>query len=146
MNRLSALMTGTILSAAMLLGSAAQAMQIQQFDKMADADQDEYVADLVIGAQKVLRDTGKPDLAERVHKLFTTKDPESNISIGMGEFELALAKARVADLERIAKNPNVTRIEVEHVIILTLQKNGIELPKTFMSVGNNFKPKRPLKV
>ena len=37
---------------AMLFSSPAQAMEIQKFDKMVDADQDEYVGDLVVGATK----------------------------------------------------------------------------------------------
>jgi hypothetical protein len=43
----------------MLFSGAAQAMEIQQFDKMAGDDQDEYVAELIIGAQKVLKDARK---------------------------------------------------------------------------------------
>jgi hypothetical protein len=39
----------------MLFSSAAQAMEIRQFDKMVDSDQDEYVAELALGAQKVLK-------------------------------------------------------------------------------------------
>lgn len=102
---------------AILFSSAAQAMEIRQFDEMADADQDEYVADLVLGAQKVLRDDGKPDLAERVHKLFTTKDPEGDVSTGLAQFELLLARARVADLERVEKDPSALRLEAEHAMI-----------------------------
>ncbi len=67
------LLAATFLSAAMLFSSAAQAMQIQQFDKMAGDDQDEYVAELIIGAQQVLKDAGSTALAEQVHTLFTTK-------------------------------------------------------------------------
>jgi hypothetical protein len=48
-------------------------MEIRQFDKMAGDDQDEYVAELIVGAQQVLKEAGKPDLAEQVHTLFTTK-------------------------------------------------------------------------
>jgi len=117
------------------------AMEIQKFDKMSDKDQDEYVAELIIGAQRVLREEGKEDLAEQVHKLFTTEDPQGEASTGMLQFDLLLDRARVADLERLKKDPKAPRLEVEHAIILTLKKNGIELPKTFMAVGNNFKPK-----
>lgn len=37
-------LTAAFLLAALLFTSAAQAMEIRHFDKMADADQDEYVA------------------------------------------------------------------------------------------------------
>ena len=73
MNRFNKFLAATFLSAAMLLPSAAQAMQIQQFDKMADQDQADYVVALVNGAEKVLTDEGKPDLAAQVEHLFTTR-------------------------------------------------------------------------
>src|SRR5215813_7923934 len=100
-------------SAVMLSTVAVQAMEIRQFDKLADADQDEYVADLILGAQKVLRDSGKADLAEKVRKLFTEKDPQANVSMGMIQLDLSIAKARVADLETIGKDPNAIRLEIE---------------------------------
>ena len=131
--------------AAMLSTSVAQATEIWKFDRMADQDQDEYVGDLVVGAQKVLRDAGKADDAEKVHHLFTDRDPESDISIGMGEFEISLAKARVADLQRVAKDRKALRIEVEHAVIVTLKHNDIVLPKSFMTVMNDFKAKFPPK-
>ena len=43
-----------LLSITLLLSVSLHAMEIQKFDKMADKDQDEYVAELVLGAQKVL--------------------------------------------------------------------------------------------
>jgi hypothetical protein len=51
------------LTAAMLLPNMAQAMEIRQFDKMASQDRSEYVAELALGAQKVLTDAGKADQA-----------------------------------------------------------------------------------
>lgn len=134
-----------VIAAAMLFGAAGQAMPIVQFDKMADADQDEYVAGLILGAQKVLRDSGKADVAEKVRKLFTEKDPQGEASTGMLQFDLLLDRARIADLERIKKDPQATRLEVEHAMILTLQKNGMELPPTFMHVADKFRPKVPPK-
>ncbi len=44
------------LSAAMFLTSAAQAMEIRQFDKMADQDQADYTVALINGAEKILTD------------------------------------------------------------------------------------------
>ena len=52
---------------------------------------------------------------------------------------------RVLDAERHAKDHSAVRLEVEHAMLMTLRKNGIELPKSFMHVGDNFKPKQPLK-
>lgn len=53
MNRfLTATLTATLLSASLLLTSAAQAMDIRKFDKMAIKDQFEYVGLLVEGADR----------------------------------------------------------------------------------------------
>jgi len=125
----------------MLLTSAAQAMQIQQFDKMADQDQADYVVALVNGAEKVLTDEGKPDLAAQVEHLFTTKNPGDADTIGMVEFIRNLALARVADAKRAAQNPNAPRVEVEDAMAVTLQKNHIDLPDSFFAVNKDFKPK-----
>jgi hypothetical protein len=59
MNRPSKFVATTFLSAAMLLTSAAQAMEIRQFDKMAGRDQGEYVGLLVQGAEQVLKDEAR---------------------------------------------------------------------------------------
>lgn len=143
MNGFKKNMAATFLSAAVLFTSAAQAMQIQQFDKMAGQDQDEFIAELVQGAEKVLTDEGKPDLAAQVSYLFTTNAPNSNISIGMSQFMVTLALARVADVKRVEKDPNARRLEVEDAMIVTMRKNGIELPPSFLTVASNFKPKLP---
>jgi hypothetical protein len=82
----------------------------------------------------VLRDSGRADWAEEVDRVFTTDDPQSNISIGMTQFEVLFARARVADLDRLRKHPHAVRLEVEHGMILMLQKNGIEPPKSIMTV------------
>lgn len=63
-------LAATFASAAILFANAAKAMQIQQFDKMAAKDQGEFISQLVTGAQKVLKDHGRTDLADQVHKLF----------------------------------------------------------------------------
>lgn len=132
-----------VIPAVLLLSGAASAMPIRQFDKMADRDQDEYVVSLITGAQAVLKEQGKADLAEKVYQLFNTKLGSDKISVGMVEFERNLARGRVADLERNAKAPNAPRLEVEHVMLVTLQKNDIVLPQSFMHVADTFRPKLP---
>jgi hypothetical protein len=145
MNRFNKFLAATFLSAAMLLTGAAQAMEIQQYDKMADQDQNEYVGDLVIGAEKVLTDEGRPDQAEQVRKLFTETKPGDMVPAGVAEFDINLALARVVDAKRIAKNPDARRLEVEDAMIVTLRKNNIELPPSFLTVNSNFHPKLPPK-
>ncbi len=144
MNRFNDFLAATFLSAAMFFIGAAQAMEIRQFDKMAEDDQNEYVAELIVGAQQVLKEAGNPDLAGQVHTLFTTKKNSADqISLGRAEFEANLARAREADERRIGSDPNARRLEVEDAMIVTLRKNGIELPPSFLTVASNFKPKFP---
>jgi hypothetical protein len=145
MNRFNKFLVATFMSAAMLFTSAAQAMEIWQFDKMADQDQSDYIGDLIVGAEKVLTDEGRPDLAAQVEHLFTTKDPGDANTIGMVEFERNLALARVADAKRAEKDPNAQRVEVEDAMAVTLQKNHIELPDSFFTIANGFHPKFPPK-
>lgn len=136
-------LVATFLSAAMLFTSAAQAMEIRQFDKMADQDQSDYIGDLVVGAEKVLTDEGRPDLAAQVKHLFTTKNPGDADVIGMVEFETNLALVRLDDAKNAEKHPNDPRSEVEDVMAITLEKNHIPLPDSFFTVMKDFKPKHP---
>jgi hypothetical protein len=149
MNGFNKFLAATFLSAAMLFSSAAQAMEIRQFDKMAIPDQSEYVGLLVQGAEQVLRDEGRADLAAQVDHLFTTTDPGDAHTIGSVEFERNLALARVADAERAAQDPNAHRLEVEDAMLVTLKKNNIPLSQDFIrdfrAINNNFQPKLPLK-
>jgi hypothetical protein len=130
---------------------AVQAMEIFRFDLMADEDQDEYVVDLVVGTERLLRANGTGALATQMHKLFFDILPGDKISLGMGEFEINLARARVADLawarledlKNIEKDPTSLRIEVEDALAVTLEPNGIELPDSLYSVMKDFRPKSP---
>src|SRR5450631_2077738 len=54
MNRFNKFLVAAFMSAAMLLPSMVQAMEIRQFDKMAVPDQSDYVGLLVQGAEKIL--------------------------------------------------------------------------------------------
>ncbi len=137
--------TSTLIAAsvALLLTSAAQAMEIQQFDKMAVQDQHDYVNALIVGAQKVLIDERRDDLAAQIQSLFTKIPPGDSISLGLEEFETNLAQARIFDAETHAKDHNAQRVEVEDAMAITLKKNKIELPDSFFTVARNFKPKHP---
>src|ERR1700753_2685685 len=146
MRALSRLIVGVVaLFAQLLFMGAAQAMEIRQFDKMAEQDRNEYVAELVQGTEKVLTDAGKPDQAAKVSKLFTTYLGNDRSSVGVVEFTSNLARARLADAQNVAKDPNAQRIEVEDALGVPLQKNGIEVPDTFYTVLSNFRPRLPLK-
>ena len=127
----------------LLMGSPAHAMEIEQFDKMAAADQSDYIVVLIVGAQRVLIDSGRKDLADKVHILFTTTIPGDDAPVGAVEFESNLARARSADIRNLEKDPRAARLEVEDAMIVTLQKNGIELPDSFFTVAGGFRPKLP---
>ena len=118
-------------------------MTIVQFDKMGQNDQAEYVGLLVGGAEQVLKDEGRADLAAKVEELFTTTDPGDAHTNGVVEFQMNLALARVADDKRVERDPSARRLTVEVAMAVTLKKNGIDLPQSFFSVMKDFKPKYP---
>jgi hypothetical protein len=100
-----------VLATAMLLSGAAQAMEIEKFDRMAAQDQSDYIVVLIEGAQKVLVQSGRKDLADKVRKLFTETFPGDDSPLGAVEFERNLARARVADLRNLEKEPRADRLE-----------------------------------
>src|SRR5579863_4765071 len=102
---LNKFLVAAFMSAAMLLPNMVQAMEIRQFDKMADQDQSEYIGLLVQGAEKVLTDEGRADLAAQVDKLFLTIPAGDKMSLGMTEFEINLALLRVNDAKNAEKKP-----------------------------------------
>jgi hypothetical protein len=133
-----------ILSAATFLSAAAQAMQVQVYERMSANDQADYTGVLIKGAEQVLIGAGRPDQATQVDKLFSTKQPGDDNTIGMVEFELNLAVVIKADADNLVKNPNAKLLPVELAMIATLKNNGIILPKSFIHVGDSFQPKDPL--
>ena len=145
MNRFNAMLASTFLSATLLAACAAQAMEIQKFDKMASEDKGEYVSLLVGGAERVLKDEGRADLAAKVEQFFTTTEPGDQHTLGMVEFQLNLARAGVTDAKNVARDPQAQRLEVEDAMAVTLKKNGIDLPQSFFTVNSNFRPKLPPK-
>ena len=129
------------MSAAMFFANTAQAMEIQLFDRMAGDDQIRYVGQLEDSVEGALK--GDPALLARVKRFFLAKQPGEDLS-GMGRFELNLALARIADIDTAAKNPKARRLELEDVLYVTLERNGIALPKTFRPTAANFQPKFPI--
>jgi hypothetical protein len=127
----------------MLFVTTAQAMEIRQFDKMADRNHSDVIQVLVDGAQKVLRDEGRGDLAKKMDQLFTEIPAGDKISLGMEEFENNLALMRVNDAKHAVEHPSDPRLEVEDVMAATLQNNHIDLPDRFFTVAGGFIPKYP---
>lgn len=131
----------SVVAAALSISAAEQAMEIQQFDRMAAQDRQDYMNLLVEVAQKVLIAQGDRDNAAKVYQLFNEIHPGDQVPIGEAEFEGNLDNARVADAVRHSKDPSARRLEVEDALFVTLKKNGIVLPQTFFTVAKDFKPK-----
>jgi hypothetical protein len=127
-----------ILSAIVLLSGPAHAMTIVEFDKMDVNDRDEYKPDLIVGAERVLREAGHPDQTQRVHKLFTEIARGDDISTGIAEFEIILAKLRVRDLERLQKDANARRLEVEDAMAVTLRNHQQRARNDLSEIGGIF--------
>ena len=148
MHRSNGFSASTFMSVAILLASGAQAMEIWNFDKMAQDDRAKYVSELIQGAGKVLTDAGNADQAEKIENLFTTNAPGGHTSIGMSQFMLDLAKARLADAQRALQDPNAHRLEVEDAMLVTFRKNTIPLSQDFIrgfrAININFEPKSAL--
>src|SRR5260370_11074690 len=87
MNRFLA---ATFLSAAMLFSGTVQAMDINHYFNMANQDQGRFDQTLLTGAEKLLIDEGRADLATQLDKIFTEvkpgnklRDARPNISQGL---------------------------------------------------------------
>jgi len=122
MNRTGKFLAATFLSTAMLFSSAAQAMEIQQFDQMAAQDRQDFLNSLPKAAETVLEQEGRSADATKVHHLFNDILPGDALPIGEAELEGNLANARVRDAEKHIQNPAAPRVQVETALISTLRK------------------------
>jgi len=144
----SARLLFAVVAAVALPSGTVQAMEIRQFDKISTQDQSDYVGDLIISAENVLADEGRPNLTAQVKHLLTTKDPGDADVIGIVEFERNLALARVAVAQRALKDPNAHRLYVEDAMLVTLEQNSIPVSQDFIrdfrALNSDFKPKSAL--
>jgi len=143
MNRF-AISVAIIIAATLLCRAAQAAMPIQVYERMSQNDQTAYLDVMLLGAEQVLTDAGRPDQVEKIHQLFTTRQPGDQNTIGMVELELNFAALNKADADNLVKDPNAKPLPVEIAMIATLKANGIILPKSFMRVGDNFETKEPM--
>jgi len=147
MNLRSKLLVSAFLCAAMLVTTSAHAMELQQFELMADDDQYRYIGDLLWGAMKVLRDGGKPEAAGQVSKLFLhdPSDDDQTSTDAVIDFGKEMVSASAYDAKHVSEDPNARRLQVEDVMRVTLKDLGIEVPDSFMTVAGTFKPALPPK-
>jgi hypothetical protein len=138
MNRVRKTLAGLLISVFgiavfLLFASASNAVTFPVFDHMDSYAQAEFIADMVDRTEKALRDDGKPDLSLKMEQLFALVEPGDKISLGLVELERNVARARVADLDRLRKDPKAQRVEVEDALFVTLKKNGIEMSDNAMN-------------
>lgn len=144
MNGFRVFLAVALVTATMLFASTAQAaMPIQVYDRMSDADQTAYLDVMLLGAKQVLTDAGRPDQAAQVEKLFTTVEPGDENSLGMVELELNMSVVRQTDADNLVKNPNAKPVKVEIAMIVTLNKNGIILPRASCMWATTFRARIP---
>src|ERR1035437_2693130 len=134
-------LASTVLSAALLFTSAANAMQIPQYDKMAQNDKEDYRVLLVGGAADALDGHGKHEESKKLIALFLDKGDNG------GFFQLAknLEVFREINKENAANPNNKDPVyEVEHALAATLKDNGINIPvSVLLALGKEFKPSSP---
>jgi hypothetical protein len=128
------------------------AMDIQMFDQMAIQDQKDYVKFLLKDAQKILIEQDQRDQTAKVQELFQKILPGEHRSLGEAQFDETLAKARAFNAdERPRKYPILPPMDVETVLVVTLNKNGIQTSVQFSRSlaqvirEKPFWPKRPLR-
>ena len=137
-------LTAIFLSAAMLAASAAQAMDIIQFDQMTAQDRQNFLDSLSRDAETVLAQEGRSTDAQKVHQLFNEIRPGDNLPVGEAELELNLGNERVRDAQKHIQNPDAPRVPVEVALAETLSKNGVQITpdfvKALMQQTGTFRP------
>jgi hypothetical protein len=134
-------LASTVLSAALLFTGAANAMQIPQYDKMAQSNKKKYSLLLVEGAADALDGHGKHEQSQKLIALFLDKGDNG----GFTQLEKNLQATRIINA-RNAKDPNNKQppYEVEHALFITLKDNGIIVPvSVLLALGKDFKPSSP---
>jgi hypothetical protein len=139
--------TSTLIAAsiALLLTSAAQAMDIKDYFKMADQDQGRFDQTLLTGAEKVLNDEGRADLAAQLDKIFTEVKPGNKLSDATADYQANLGAMLIAEVKREARNPNLPHLQAEKAFRDAAQDHGIPLPPAFDTVASDFHPQHPPK-
>ena len=133
------------LLAAMLFTSAAQAMDINDYFKMADQDQGRFDQSLLTGAEKLLHEEGRADLAAQLDALFTEVKPGNKLSDGMADYQARLGAMLGAEVNREVRNPHLPHLQAERAFRDAAKDHGIPLPPAFDKIASDFHPKSPVK-
>jgi hypothetical protein len=132
-------LAGSVLSVAVFFSTAAQAMEISQFDKMVKHDQGGYAGLLVQGTLNILK-ARNPQDAQKFYDLFSADAPGQKASNGIVQFKENLEICRQINKDN-GNDPNKKPLEVEDALWLTLKNNGIIVPiEQLLEIGKDFKP------
>jgi hypothetical protein len=127
----------------LMVAAGVKAMPVSEFYAMTPQEAAAYKFFLFSGAEKVLRDQGRADLAATVHQLFNETGPGDQLPVGEAEFLLNLGNARFFDAERAQKDPSAPRVQVESALLRTLSRHGVpsspEFEKAIVEMANSFK-------
>ena len=129
-----------VLTAAMFLTPVAEAKSINDYKAMTTYDRSRYVNDLLFGSVYLLNQRGQTDMAEKITTLL--------IDVGPGQASPKGTVQFMKDFEAAEQYQQKTgkTLQVEHALLLTFKKLGIEVPKQeFMHLGDKFKPGDPPK-
>jgi hypothetical protein len=134
-----------MLIAALIVHRTASALDIKDYYRMATEDQARFGQTLQDGAEKLLRDGGRSDLAAQLHRLFTEIRPGEKISDGTNEYLANLEDMLRAEVKREAANPNRPHLQAERAFRDMAADHGISLPTQFETVAASFRPQLPLR-
>lgn len=133
------------LSAGLLFAGAAQAMDIKDYFTMADQDQGRFNQSLLTGAEKLLNDEGRADLAAQLDTLFTEVKPGNKFSDGFADYQANLGAMQIAEVNREVRNPKLPHLQAERAFRDAAKDHGIPLPPAFDAIASDFHPQLPPK-
>ncbi len=145
MNRFNRFLAATFLSAAMLFSGTVQAMDINDYFNMANQDQGRFDQTLLTGAEKLLIDEVRADLATQLDKIFTEVKPGNKLSDAMADYQARLGAMQIAEVNREVRNPNLPHLKAERAFRDAAKDHGIPLPPAFDTVASDFHPQFPPK-
>jgi hypothetical protein len=122
------------------------ATSVYEFNQMKDGADEAYVQVMAKVAQKVLVDAGKPDVALKVHALFTDVVPQKDqpdMSLGMYEFIVAADAFTKDEVLRDVSGETSKDgpFRIEEMMVRELRTHRITLPPTFMAIAKAGKMK-----
>ena len=126
-------------AALMLSAVPADAMTIREYDSMSEKDRVDYMTLLTDRSIDALNAEGKEDMAGKLYKFFVSMEKNGDVPLGVMAFYKNLETARNLDNKNYAQDSNSKRLHVEHAFILTLKKNGIDVPQNIMTIASDFK-------